>query len=303
MIQRKYNLKYCCDDICIFPSRTLLNYDDESFKDSFGLTAVSTYQLKTNQNTNVENEEQKKKGRIYFYRLAQNEENDDNGFEVNHILSYEKNVNIHSLCFAAFDKKPEKICVTFSNGDVFLLSDQQLVKSWRAHDYHVWSCEFTEDENTIITGSDDCSLIMWDMRTSDICQKNTRSHSQGVTDVKFEKLGQLVYTACYDNMIRVFDIRNLQKPVRTLDVESSIWRIKFLYKNNTMKKLLVAACDGGAKVFKKINDDFIFEKGICNNKELTYGIDVIDVFDREKKKKKKIYLSCSFYNKEVQMWV
>lgn len=42
---------------------------------------------------------------------------------------------------------------------------------------------------------------------------------------------------------------------------------------------------------------------ISNNNELTYGIDGIQILDNhKKKKKKKIYMSCSFYNKEVQLW-
>ncbi|KYO00958.1 conserved protein, unknown function, partial [Plasmodium reichenowi] len=105
----------------------------------------------------------------------------------------------------------------------------------------------------------------------------------------------------YDNNIRIFDLRNIREPIQTVDVNSSIWRMKFLYKNNSVDNLLVAACDGGAKIFKKSNNDFIYDKGIFNNSELTYGIDVIDML-RPKNEKKKIYLSCSFYNKEVQLW-
>ncbi|CRG93660.1 conserved protein, unknown function [Plasmodium gallinaceum] len=339
----KYNLKYCCDDICIFPSCALLNYDDK-FSDTFGLTAVSTYQLKNNNKNN----KQKKKGKIYLFRLTENISENDNS-DIDYFLSYEKNINFHSgvlqsnyifsnenlllgsvcvngfylsdvnkgnyekliqtkdeennsgLSFEAFDNKTEAICVTFSNGDICYLVDGIKKKLWKGHEYHIWSCTFNGSKDIITTGSDDCSFIIWDLRTDNFVQKNKKSHSQGVTSVNFEIVNNLLYTGSYDNKIRIFDLRNICDPLQIIDVNSSIWRLKFLYKNKKLNKLLVAACDGGAKVFKKINDEFIFKKGVTNNNELTYGIDAIDI--PNKKKKKKIYFTCSFYNKEVQMWI
>ncbi|SCP05182.1 diphthine methyltransferase, putative [Plasmodium ovale] len=349
MLKGRYNLKYCCDDVCIFPSSTLLNYDgkelSERFSDSFGLTAISTYQLKVSNQNGV----QKKKGKVYLFRLAEKNNKGEAKLEMDPILTYEKNINFRSgvlqsnylftnrnlllgsvcvngfhlsdvkegnqnhmfatpceknnsgLSFEAFDNKPEKICVSFSNGDVCILVDGNMQKLWKAHEYHVWSCAFCGNENVVTTGSDDCSFTIWDLRSTSFSQKNKRSHTQGVTAIKFECFSHRIYTASYDNKIRIFDLRNIQDPLQIIDVKSSIWRIKFLYKNEALHKLLVAACDGGAKIFKKIDSEFIFKKGIHNENELTYGIDAIDIVDKQEKKKK-IYVSCSFYNKEVQMW-
>ncbi|GAW81941.1 WD domain, G-beta repeat domain containing protein [Plasmodium gonderi] len=362
MIKRKYNLKYCCDDICIYPSSTLLNSNWDKFSHSFGLTAISTYQLKINKSIdriddesknhggNCERNEQKKKGKVYFYRLEENITDDGNYYEINPRLTYDSNINFRSgvlqsnylfthdsiilgsvcvngfhvsslkdktnnlvfatldeknnsgLSFDAFDGKPEKVCVSFSNGDVCFLVDGKESKLWRAHEYHVWTCTFNGNENVVTTGSDDCSFVIWDLRTATHSTKNKKSHSQGVTAVKFDSFSQHLYTGSYDNKIRVFDARNFQDPFQTVDVKSSIWRIKLLYKGTEVYKLLVAACDGGARIFKKKDDEFIFHKGVINDNELTYGVDTIDLFDEKRKKKKKIYLSCSFYNKEVQMW-
>ncbi|SBT79830.1 diphthine methyltransferase, putative [Plasmodium malariae] len=349
MIKRKYNVKYCCDDICVFPSSTMLKYNDNKFCESFGLTAVSTYQLKTRDKEDEKNNEQKKKGKVFLFRLKQITNEDNDTSEIDHLLIYEKDINFSSgvlqsnylftneslllgsvcvngfhlshvkdgthhqifatpdeknnsgLSFDAFNSKPEKICVSFSNGDMCFLVDGNEVQLWKAHEYHVWACTFNGSENVVTTGSDDCSFIIWDLRTANISQINKRSHSQGVTAVKFEDRSNLLYTASYDNKIRTFDLRNIQDPLQIIDVKSSIWRIKFLYKNEEANKLLVAACDGGAQIFKKLNNEFIFKKGVSNDNELTYGIDAIDIWN--KKKKKKIYFSCSFYNKEIQMWV
>ncbi|ETW44173.1 hypothetical protein PFNF135_01425 [Plasmodium falciparum NF135/5.C10] len=240
---KRYNLKYCCDDVSVFPSSTLINHDNNKFSEYFGLTAISTYQLKNKE----PNEEPKKKGKIYLFGLNQNIKDDDNNnCEIDYYLEYKKNINFHNgvlqsnyiftndklylgsvcvngfylsdlkeetyeklletskeknnsgLSFEAFDNKPEKICISFSNGDMCLLVHGQQEKTWKAHEYHVWSCTFNGNENVITT-------------------------------------------------------------------------------------------------------DFIYDKGIFNNNELTYGIDVIDML-RPKNEKKKIYLSCSFYNKEVQLW-
>ncbi|CDU15910.1 diphthine methyltransferase, putative [Plasmodium yoelii] len=349
MIEKKYNLKYCCDDICVFPSITLSNYCDYKLSEHFGLTAISTYQLKTNKEEH--NSEQKKKGKVYLYRLVENTNNNQLERESDYALIYEKNINYHSgvlqssylfandnlmlgsicvnglylsnvrdgnydkivatkdeknnsgLSFDTLENKVDKICVSFSNGDMSFISDGNPVNFWKAHEYHVWSCAFAGDENIITTGSDDCSFKIWDMRSKNCSQKNNRSHSQGVTVVKFESLSKTLYTGSYDNKIRIFDLRNIQDPLQTIDLKSSIWRIKFAYKNGSLNKLLVAMCDGGAQIIKKIKNEYIFKEGINNNNELTYGIDGIQILDNhEKKKKKKIYMSCSFYNKEAQLW-
>ncbi|VTZ66252.1 diphthine methyltransferase, putative [Plasmodium chabaudi chabaudi] len=348
MIEKRYNLKYCCDDICVFPSITLLNYCNDKFSEYFGLTAISTYQLKTNKEVN--SGEQKKKGKVYFYRLVENTNDNPLKTENDYGLSYEKNINYHngilqssylfanddlmlgSICvnglylsnikegtydkifttsdeknnsglsFDALENKTNKICASFSNGDMSFLSDGNLVNLWKAHEYHVWSCAFTGSENIITTGSDDCSFKIWDMRSKNCSQKNNRSHSQGVTVVKFEPLSGTLYTGSYDNRIRIFDTRNIQNPLQTIDLKSGIWRIKFAYKNGTLNKLLIAMCDGGAQIIKKKENEYIFKESISNNNELTYGIDAIKILDEHKKKKKKIYMSCSFYNKEAQLW-
>ncbi|KNG76830.1 WD domain-containing protein [Plasmodium falciparum IGH-CR14] len=232
-MMKRYNLKYCCDDVSVFPSSTLINHDNNKFSEYFGLTAISTYQLKNKE----PNEEPKKKGKIYLFGLNQNIKDDDNNnCEIDYYLEYKKNINFHNgvlqsnyiftndklylgsvcvngfylsdlkeetyeklletskeknnsgLSFEAFDNKPEKICISFSNGDMCLLVHGQQEKTW------------------------------------------------------------------YDNNIRIFDLRNIREPIQTVDVNSNIWRIKFLYKNNSVDNLLVAACDGGAKIFKKSNN-------------------------------------------------
>ncbi|CAI7721552.1 diphthine methyltransferase, putative [Plasmodium vivax] len=361
MIKRKYNLKYCCDDICVFPSSTWRSGSWEKFSPSFGLTAISTYQLKVpaedggkgggDPTVETHHGEQKKKGKVYLYRLEEDTTEDGDPSEKSPLLTYHSDINFRSgvlqssylfthdslllgsvcvngfhlahvkdgshhllfatpngrdisgLSFDSLDGSPDKVCVTFSNGDVCLLVDGKETQLWKAHEFHVWTCTFNGSENVVTTGSDDCSFAIWDLRTMAApSARNTKSHSQGVTAVKFDSFSQQLYTASYDNKIRIFDARNVQDPLRTVDVKSSIWRLKFLYKGTDVNELLVAACDGGAQLFKKINDEFIFDKGVPNGNELTYGIDAIDLADMGKEKKK-IYLSCSFYNKEVQMWV
>ncbi|EUD66347.1 hypothetical protein C922_03263 [Plasmodium inui San Antonio 1] len=354
MIKRKYNLKYCCDDICVFPSSTWLSGSWEKFSPSFGLTAISTYQLKVPDEDHRKDDgdpsigthhgEQKKKGKVFLYRLEEDTTEDGDRSEMSPLLKYHSDINFRSgvlqssylfthdslllgsvcvngfhlahmkdgshhllfatpdgrnnsgmihtihilqctpflgLSFDAFDASPDKVFVTFSNGDVCLLVDGKATQLWKAHEYHVWTCTFNGSENVVTTGSDDCSFAIWDLRTTTApSERNIRSHSQGVTAVKFDSFRQQLYTASYDNKIRIFDARNVQDPLRTVDVKSSIWRLKFLYKGTDVNELLVAACDGGAQLFKKINDEFIFDKGIRNGNELTYGIDAIDLLSR-----------------------
>lgn len=217
-----------------------------------------------------------------------------------------KDINNSGLSFDAYENKTDRIIVTFSNGYVCDVVNGKQQNCWKAHEYHVWSVTFNGEEHSITTSSDDCTFAVWDLRTNKYSLKNNKTHKEGITVVKFEKMKNLIYTASYDGKIRLFDYRNINIPIQTVNVDSSIWRLKFLYKNGEINKLLVAACDGGAKIFKKENEDFVLTKEVDSNKELTYGIDVIEYTHDEKKEteteKENIYLSCSFYNKEVQLW-
>ncbi|KMZ79375.1 WD domain, G-beta repeat domain-containing protein [Plasmodium vivax India VII] len=305
MIKRKYNLKYCCDDICVFPSSTWRSGSWEKFSPSFGLTAISTYQLKVpaedggkgggDPTVETHHGEQKKKGKVYLYRLEEDTTEDGDPSEKSPLLTYHSDINFRSGVLQS---------------SYLFTHDSLLLGSVCVNGFHLAHVKdgshhllFATPNGRDISGSDDCSFAIWDLRTMAApSARNTKSHSQGVTAVKFDSFSQQLYTASYDNKIRIFDARNVQDPLRTVDVKSSIWRLKFLYKGTDVNELLVAACDGGAQLFKKINDEFIFDKGVPNGNELTYGIDAIDLADMGKEKKK-IYLSCSFYNKEVQMWV
>ncbi|KNC35330.1 hypothetical protein PFLG_00367 [Plasmodium falciparum RAJ116] len=84
-MMKRYNLKYCCDDVSVFPNN--------KFSEYFGLTAISTYQLKNKE----PNEEPKKKGKIYLFGLNQNIKDDDNNnCEIDYYLEYKKNIDFHN---------------------------------------------------------------------------------------------------------------------------------------------------------------------------------------------------------------
>ena len=67
---------------------------------------------------------------------------------------------------------------------------------------------FTPDGRSLLTGSWDHSLRLWDLRTGE--QRACFEHARWVTDLVLTSDGHLCITACSDGGIRVFDLRERQ---------------------------------------------------------------------------------------------
>ena len=92
----------------------------------------------------------------------------------------------------------------------------------------------------ILSGGDDNSLKLWDIRsagcagsaTPTISQqpamKNSKTHQSGVTSLQYHPHRQHVFASgSYDECVRVWDDRMLTKPAATLHVGGGVWRTKW----------------------------------------------------------------------------
>eukprot|EP00927_Polykrikos_kofoidii_P054470 TRINITY_DN48883_c0_g1_i1.p1 TRINITY_DN48883_c0_g1~~TRINITY_DN48883_c0_g1_i1.p1 ORF type:complete len:439 (+),score=53.97 TRINITY_DN48883_c0_g1_i1:75-1319(+) len=96
--------------------------------------------------------------------------------------------------------------------------------SWAAHDAEAWFVEEVPWETSLLlSGGDDCSLALWDCRadpSSGAAARNKRTHEAGVLAAAFAPRGSFGHghafvTGCYDERVRIWDLRNIVSPVST----------------------------------------------------------------------------------------
>ncbi len=82
------------------------------------------------------------------------------------------------------------------------------------HKDSVWSVAFTPDGDILVTGSDDGTVILWDVtdRANPRPRGTLTGHTSGVVSVAFTPNGHTLATGSYDGMAMLWDVRNPDSP-------------------------------------------------------------------------------------------
>merc|ERR1719253_44383 len=200
---------------------------------------------------------------------------------------------------------------------------------WNAHSMfgnpsEVWTCSFLRgNEHTVISGADDCSLKMWDLRllSSSLCQTQKPAHKignsefeAGVTAISAHPLLDHVFAAgSYDETVRIYDSRKIDQPLAKGSVGGGIWRIKWHPscwdgETHSCGKMLVAAMHGGCRVvninlssflssFTPSNDIEILSE-FTEHESMAYGADWLWFGQSQCE----AVASCSFYDNQAFLW-
>ena len=109
---------------------------------------------------------------------------------------------------------------TFSDGSIATINrnTNNISIKEKAHSYEVWSaCKLG---NILLTGSDDCSMKMWDSDFNLIGSFN--KFLSGVTYI--QKLNEnTVINSTFDGSLYIFDIRSISKPVESSKISEQVW--------------------------------------------------------------------------------
>jgi len=186
------------------------------------------------------------------------------------------------------DAKGDMWSTITAKGEIALFRESHLISRFDAHSNVIesWACSLSPDTTMVASGSDDCSLKIWDTRTNELVMQNTRSHMMGTTCLEFMSDTDIL-TGSYDDRIRRFDLRSLREPVTERKSIGGIWRLKPFGD-----RLFVAACYGGCSVVN-INDFNPIASEYTEHESMAYGIGVLDC---------DLAVSCSFYDKLVSYW-
>ena len=225
------------------------------------------------------------------------------------------------------------IAVSLSNGQLAICSEEEgqltIQHKWNAHSLmpgipaEVWITSFDpSDANCLYSGGDDGSMKLWDLRLVDsytspvaICKQ----FEAGVTSMCWNKYDPSYITVgSYDGHIRIFDKRQIQKPVSDYDVQNNagIWRIKYKHNGNyylnsikecdfaTKNEMLIAGMRAGFIVLDYDDHHQIQQKVTYleqGTESLPYGVDYVHC-EADNSSPSGVVGSCSFYNHLLHVW-
>jgi len=188
--------------------------------------------------------------------------------------------------------------------------------TWEAHTMfaspaEVWSAGFVGGAGTdmVMTGGDDGSLKLWDLRSTNRATQVLKHFDAGVTVVApHPRLPNLVACGSYDESICLYDIRYLspKKPMgHSGPLGGGIWRIKWHPVDDC--QMLVAAMHGGCRVVQidtLENDTLVMTatRVFTEHKSMAYGADWLVCKHPTEEGYFEAAASCSFYDKAVYLW-
>lgn len=120
----------------------------------------------------------------------------------------------------------------------------------------------------------------------------------------------IILSHSYDANVRLFDARNMLKPVSTTSVGGGVWRTKWHPSPNRAGDLLLACMHGGFKVIRYNVLGSGHEAGLSNetgntvkvfneHQSLAYGV---DWSYNDRGAGDTLVASCSFYDHSLRIW-
>jgi len=184
---------------------------------------------------------------------------------------------------------------------------------WDAHKMfrspaEVWCASFTSNPNMAMTGGDEGSLKIWDLRAGLLSPMHTlKDFSAGVTVISpHPRVDHVVACGSYDETVCIYDLRAVtdSKPnplCHSDSVGGGLWRMKWHPHDNN--RLLLGAMHGGCRVVQ-LDDlssksiQFEIKQEFTNHESMAYGADwLVDTTAQVE-----VAASCSFYDRAFYAW-
>jgi diphthine methyl ester acylhydrolase len=196
----------------------------------------------------------------------------------------------------------EKIVVSHSNGNISLLQlsneKLELLSNWKCHDFEAWIAAFNyHDTNQIFTGGDDAIFKSFDIRSdSSSLIFKSKEHGAGVCSMQSHPTNPYTFvTGSYDENVRIWDLRNMKSPKKSLNVSGGVWRLKW---HETEENILLAACMHDGFKILETKDDLKILNHYEKHESLAYGVD----WCLNPKQVGNAVCSCSFYDHLLSFW-
>jgi diphthine methyl ester acylhydrolase len=216
-----------------------------------------------------------------------------------------------SMClYVDWNQSAESLSVGLSDGSLSVVSVREdrleISEGWAAHQYEVWTCYFDRARPQLLySGSDDCSFSCWDLRESpsNVVFRNGKSHSMGVCCIAQNPVeGNMLLTGSYDEFLRVWDMRLMEKPVNktSINLGGGVWRMKY---HPSIADVVLAACmHNGFSIVKVGAGDPMVMETYGKHESLAYGADWQIREERDQNGNPSVVATCSFYDRLLRVW-
>jgi len=114
--------------------------------------------------------------------------------------------------------------------------------SLKGHKEIVWSLLHHPEDNTLISGSEDMTIKLWDLDEG-VCTQTFRGHKNGT--ICLGRYGRRIVSGSADGSIKVWDM-DTGACVHTIQTHSSVWSLQLVEQGT---KLLAGCVDASIRVF------------------------------------------------------
>ncbi|XP_058125422.1 diphthine methyltransferase [Anopheles ziemanni] len=189
-------------------------------------------------------------------------------------------------------------CVeVFSFGDTALLP----IHNWKGHGFEAWTCTFSQHhEDVVYSGGDDTFLCAYDIRCpkEPVLKTKNKSHTAGVTSLLSPKhKDHALLTGSYDEMIRIFDDRQLKHNVAEHGLNGGVWRLRSNPQGHPERILCACMYHNFSVVELTTNGTFELIGEYGEHESICYGCDWQRIESKENVRN--IIATCSFYDHKL----
>eukprot|EP00118_Oscarella_pearsei_P020230 m.218674 g.218674 ORF g.218674 m.218674 type:complete len:363 (+) comp39903_c0_seq1:196-1284(+) len=172
--------------------------------------------------------------------------------------------------------------------------------NWKGHDFEAWIATFDfTDKNVVYSGSDDCTLKLWDIRDLSRPQRRQvlKEHSMGVCSIRSNHLrAHCLATGSYDEMVLVWDTRHMVRPTTKTETGGGVWRLKWHPRKES--SLLSACMHNGFHIIECSTGKSSVCVSYKEHKSLAYGAD----WSHMEWCGNDLIATCSFYDHQLRVW-
>ena len=144
---------------------------------------------------------------------------------------------IPDFSFNRLNKKDLATASFDNNINIYDIEKLIYVKTLSGHEKGVWCCEYSNNDSLLVSGSNDCSFILWDTISYKNIAQVKNYHDDTIYDVVFN---DKIIATCSKGKVFTWDSKKLDKPLSSFEFDN-----KFILSLAFIENKLIAGFING----------------------------------------------------------